>query len=103
MFKDFDIPSLTEKPNNILEVSENADKKEIRLAYLRKIKQFPPDCYPEEFERIRDAYEVLKNPRSRIRSMLQSVDPENDLFCLFDDKSIEKRVFVGHKVWLDAM
>ena len=41
----------------ILGVAANASEDEIRRAYLEKVKQFPPDRSPEEFERIRDAYE----------------------------------------------
>ena len=50
-------------PYEILGVAENASEQEIRTAYLSKVKEFPPDQSPQEFEGIRDAYEALRDPR----------------------------------------
>ncbi len=47
----------------VLGVNQDAGEEEIRAAYVRKVKEHPPDRSPEEFERIRDAYESLRDPR----------------------------------------
>ena len=64
-----------EDPWRILELEPEATGEEIRAAYLRKIKQYPPERHPEEFERVRDAYEDLRDPRGRTRKLLFSGDP----------------------------
>ena len=102
MQKHFDFPVLNDDPKNVLGVTEDAEEEEIRTAYLEKIKQYPPDRSPEEFERIRDAYELLKDPRSRILVQLRSVDPEAPLVTLFDGQK-KNREFVGPSPWLAVM
>ena len=86
----------------ILGVSADAADEEIRAAYLRKVKEHPPDRSPEEFERIRDAYEVLRDPKRRTHFMLLSVDPEAPLPSLFDGRQAARR-FVGPQPWLAVL
>jgi curved DNA-binding protein CbpA len=85
----------------VLGVSLEAGEAEIRAAYLRKVKEFPPDHSPEEFEKVRDAYEVLRDPRSRARDMLLSVDPEAPLASLFAVRT--RRNFTGPRPWLEVL
>ena len=49
----------TEDPRQVLGIDAEAGEEEIRAAYLRKVKEYPPDRSPREFERVRDAYEIL--------------------------------------------
>lgn len=44
----------------LLGVSDGATRKEIRRAYLRQVKQHKPDRDPEGFQRVREAYEVVR-------------------------------------------
>lgn len=48
----------TDDPHELLGVEEGASKSEIRRAYLRMVKRFPPDRDPESFRRVRDAFEA---------------------------------------------
>jgi DnaJ-domain-containing protein 1 len=96
------MPVLNEDPRKTLGVSVDADEEEIRVAYLKKIKEYPPDRLPVEFERIRDAYQTLRDPRIRMRIMLQSADPEAPLASLLDGHMAERR-FVGPEPWLAAI
>ena len=66
----------SEDPREVLEVTAEAGDEEIRAAYLRKVKEYPPDRAPREFEQVRDAYEMLRDPRRRTRNLLLSADPE---------------------------
>src|SRR3982750_1211291 len=91
-----------EDPRMILGVNLEADDKEIRAAYLRKVKEFPPDRSPEEFERIRDAYELLRDPRRRTLHMLLSVDPHEPLESLLDEGPVSRK-FVGPEPWLAVL
>lgn len=49
----------------ILQVNPNADIKEIKNAYVKMIRKFPPEKEPEQFKRIRKAYEVLSDNTTR--------------------------------------
>ncbi|MDA3940693.1 MAG: DnaJ domain-containing protein [Spirochaetia bacterium] len=52
-------------PYEILEVSDTATDREIRKAYLQKVKAAPPERNPEEFKKIRKAYGILKDINNR--------------------------------------
>lgn len=86
----------------ILGVEADAPEDEIRRAYLEKVKQFPPDRSPEEFERIRDAYEKLRDPRSRARAMLLAPDVHIPLVSLVDGHK-PRRVFAGPQTWREVL
>ena len=42
-----------------------ATREEVRSAYRILVRQYPPERAPEEFKRIREAYETLSEPVSR--------------------------------------
>jgi tetratricopeptide (TPR) repeat protein len=48
-----------------LGLESSASTDEIRRAYRSLLRQYPPERAPEEFKRIREAYETLGNPGSR--------------------------------------
>lgn len=86
----------------VLGVGPNAGDAEIRAAYLRKVKEHPPDRAPEQFERIRDAYDLLRDPRRRALQMLLAVDPNAPLVSLLPAHPAERR-FTGPGPWLAAL
>ena len=94
--------TLSLDPRIVLGVGQDATDEQIRVAYLRKLKEFPPDRSPAEFEQIRDAYELLRDRRQRFRHLLFSVDPLAPL-----DKILEgdrrNRKFVGPEPWLAVL
>src|ERR1039457_6449486 len=71
-------------PYLLLGIPLEAGDEEIRAAYLRKVKEYPPDRAPREFEKVRDAYEVLRDPRRRTRHLLLSADPKQPLVALLE-------------------
>ncbi len=48
-----------------LGLNPDAPVAEIKRAYHRLLRMYPPERFPEEFKRIREAYETLKDPGSR--------------------------------------
>lgn len=50
---------------NVLQVISDADEKEIKKAYVKMLRKYPPEKAPEEFKKIREAYEVLSDPIAR--------------------------------------
>ena len=49
----------------VLGINEDASVEEIRKAYFQKLKEFPPNKYPEKYKEISRAYETLLNPDKR--------------------------------------
>jgi tetratricopeptide (TPR) repeat protein len=48
-----------------LGIAREASREEVRAAYRALLRQYPPERAPEEFKRIREAYETLNDPASR--------------------------------------
>ena len=88
-----------EDPREVLGIEAEAGDEEIRAAYLRKVKEYPPDRSPREFERVRDAYDMLRDPRRRTRQMLQAADPKQPLASLLDGLKAQRH-FTGPEAWL---
>lgn len=86
-------------PAEILGVSSEADDEEIRRTYLEKVRQFPPDRAPEAFERIRDAYDQLRDPRLRARLLLDGPNPLAPLTELVDAYPVKRR-YAGLGLWM---
>ena len=93
---------MKDDPRQILGVGIEAGDEEIRAAYLRKVKEHPPDRSAVEFERVRDAYETLRDPRRRMRQMLLSADPKQPLVSLLEGRVSERR-FTGPDPWLAVL
>jgi hypothetical protein len=58
------VPNWNLLPNNPLEffgLAPGFDRKELKRAYGKLIKQFKPESHPAEFQKIREAYEVLES------------------------------------------
>ncbi len=89
-------------PWAVLGIDEGASESQIRAAYLRQVKAHPPEREPDAFERIRDAYELLRDPRRRAAYMLLAVDPRAPLISLLDQADITRN-FVGPELWLQAL
>lgn len=95
-------PTTDFNPYTVLDVGPEADDEQIRAAYLAKVKRFPPDRAPVEFERIRDAYELFRDRRRRAQYTLFSVNPDAPLESLL--VGIEnQRPFAGPGPWLAVL
>jgi curved DNA-binding protein CbpA len=89
-------------PREVLGVSPNAGEEEIRAAYLRKVKEYPPDQAPEEFEKVRNAFETLRDPRKRTLAMLHDSDPGAPLASILDGRA-PRRLFAGPQPWREVL
>ena len=85
-------------PYAVLEVDREAGDEQIRAAYLRKLKEYPPDRCPDEFENVRDSYDLLRDPRRRSQHTLFSCDPDAPLESLLD--GADARNYAGSGPWL---
>ena len=50
---------------DVLELGREADTREIKRAFFRLLKEHPPEQKPEEYRRLREAYDTLSDPASR--------------------------------------
>jgi curved DNA-binding protein CbpA len=55
-------------PYQILNVSPDASIEEIKKAYFRLVRKYPPETEPEKFKTIRQAYEQLKTLSVRVKT-----------------------------------
>ncbi|WEK55467.1 MAG: DnaJ domain-containing protein [Candidatus Cohnella colombiensis] len=60
----------------LLGISNDATDKELKKAYVLKLRQYPPEQYPEDFDQLRRAYETLSNIDSRREYDTMSVHGE---------------------------
>jgi curved DNA-binding protein CbpA len=89
-------------PWQVLGVQDDATDEQIRAAYIEKVKLHPPDRDQRQFERIRDAYEVLRDPRRRAERMVFSADPNQPLPALLEGLPPRRR-HLGPQPWLAAL
>lgn len=98
---DIDLEAMSDcNPWEVLGVSPEAGDEEIRRAYLEKVKAHPPERDPAEFERVRDAYESVRDPKRRAHLLLLGADPLAPLSSLFEGLLGDDRRFVGPEPWL---
>lgn len=71
----------------ILGTRANAGPEKIREKYMEKVRAFPPETHPEEFQAVRRAYETLRDPIKR---------KQYDLQRKYGDKIEE----IMEKVWI---
>ena len=49
-----------EKSLNTLRLSEEPDMEEVRKAYVRLTRRYPPEHFPDKFKQLKQAYEQLR-------------------------------------------
>lgn len=86
----------------VLGVAEDASEDELRAAYMRGLREYPPDRAPEQFQRLREAYDYLRDPEIRFKSMLRGDDPEQRLADWLDVHPAPRK-YPGPGPWLAAM
>jgi curved DNA-binding protein CbpA len=57
---------IDENPYEVIRVPPTASDNEIRRAYFELVREYPPEQSPEQFKRIRAAYEILRDPVQRV-------------------------------------
>jgi curved DNA-binding protein CbpA len=62
-------------PYQVLGVPALADDLAIKKAYLRQVREYPPERAPERFQAIRRAFEAIQTRRDRLRYQLFHAEP----------------------------
>ena len=82
-------------PYEILDVAVEASDVEIKQAYLRQVKNNPPDHEQEQFQLIHKAYNSIKDNKSRVSYALFTLPTAN--FNTLIDQALD----TGHTIELD--
>ena len=89
-------------PFAVLGVRRDADDDAVRAAYLDGVREHPPDGDPAAFQRVREAYEALRDRRARARLRLFGPPPAARLEDILDDQGAAKR-YAGPAPWLAVL
>ena len=66
------------------------------------MKANPPERNPEQFEKIRDAFEKCRDPRQRAKAVLECPEAGKPLVSLLDGLK-PRRSFAGPQAWREAL
>lgn len=86
----------------LMGVGDDASPQELHAAYLRLVRQHPPDRDPEQFESIRNAYDLLRNPRARAMQVISGPNPLAPLLELVSEAKSPLR-HVSMDLWMAAL
>ncbi len=84
-------------PYLVLDVPSGADDQAIRQAYLKAIKESPPDADPKRFQAVSQAYEKIKDQESRHRHIMFDLD------CPANSPLDAVARYAGHRRRLDPL
>ena len=80
-------------PYEQLQVGIEASDDEINKAYLKKVRQFPPERAPDKFQEIRVAFDKIKTKRDRIKYNIFECEPmsvDQLMVHFFDKRSMQR-------------
>lgn len=88
---------LPNKPREFFELDEDFTRRDLKRSYNRYLKMFKPEKYPEEFKKIRAAYELLEEnlaygtplPQGLIDTSFESTDEQTDWEVLIQEQKTE--------------
>ncbi|MCD6560525.1 MAG: DnaJ domain-containing protein [Deltaproteobacteria bacterium] len=85
-------------PYEILGITPKTDDKAVRASYLKLLKRYSPESEPEKFKMLNNAYNALKDEKSRNKYFLFNTDTwiDSPFEALFDHcKTAEGRIPPG--------
>jgi len=73
-----------------LGVEQAADPQQIKRAYYTLVKKYPPERFPEEYKKLRAAYEILSDEKKRAEYDRAALLPEDAAYLLEQAKKLER-------------
>jgi curved DNA-binding protein CbpA len=89
-------------PFAVLGLDEDASDAAVRTAYLAAVRAHPPDRDPAGFQRIREAYDAIRDEDRRLDLRLFGPPPLDRLEALLEAFPDERR-HVGPDPWLAVL
>lgn len=81
-------------PFLILDVTPNSTDEEVRAAYTRLLRKYPPEHFPEEFQMIQESAAKLRTGRDRWKTWFhpEPSDPQSPLESLQEFQKLPTRI-----------
>ena len=89
-------------PFELLGVEETATDAEVRTAYQKATLAHPPDRDPVAFQKIREAYDAIRDENARLELRLFGPPPFKSFLDLLDEVGEEKR-YLGPGPWIATL
>ena len=85
---------MSDDPYAVLGLDRSAKADDVRRAYLRLVRIHTPESNPEQFKRVRAAYETLRSPLRRAELVVLAFDesvaePDLDLVAALGDEELD--------------
>ena len=81
---------MIEAAYNLLRVAKNASPEDVRNAYVRLVRRYPPEHFPEKFARLREAYQQLTLSDDFLTATVRRLSDRESLIdlaaCLWGDR-----------------
>ena len=77
-------------PYEVLGLEPGSGDAEIRRRYLELVRRYPPDQHPERFAAVREAYDELRDPVTRLRARLFPTKTHETMDAILAD--VEQRL-----------
>ena len=81
---------MMESAYDLLRVEKNASPETVRKAYVRLVRRYPPEHFPEKFATLREAYQQLTLDDDFLTSVIRRMSNSKSLLelaaCLWGDR-----------------
>lgn len=89
-------------PYRILNIdTKRVSDEKVHQAYLEAVRRYPPDKNPAGFQRVRDAYEMIKTQEDRTRIDLFGIETKQSLSEILPEGST--RIRAGIELWISMI
>ena len=80
-------------PFELLQLDQDCDDAAVKQSYIAMVRRFPPEQFPEDFQRIRAAYEAVKTEKDRLALILfdQTLPTVNEIILDVQEQSSPDR------------
>lgn len=72
-------------PHGVLGLAPDASLEEVRSAYLRLVREYPPERDADKFREIHSAYTLLNDPMEQAKALLALTRDPPDLAAIIAD------------------
>lgn len=72
-------------PYQVLNLPVDVEDEAVRVRYLELVRQFPPEQFPEQFAKIRDAYDQIRTLDARALYRLFKVGADDTMDAIIED------------------
>lgn len=90
-------------PYAVLGAAADWDDDQIRRRYLQLVREFTPEHHPEKFAAVRQAYELIRDPLTRLRYRLFEADKAESIDQMIEELKCQTRHRLSLKTLLSIL